>query len=154
MSTFGRNLVELRLARGISQIQLAKAVGLKQAALSHLENNRRTPSITVLRKLTTYFGVKADTLVNEDTEIVRVSERDTQPEQYAAHKAVIKAVAAGELLPAKSYKCDSCGNQAEQWHHPSYHPDDHLNVVPLCRKCHRQHHIATSTPALSPATHP
>lgn len=65
-----------------------------------------------------------------------LADRDWYPEKYAAHKAVAKAIGRGELLPAKEYKCHACSKQARQHHHQSYHPNDHLCVVPLCQSCH------------------
>lgn len=69
-----------------------------------------------------------------------LSEPVAHPEQYAAHRAVAVAILRGELLPAKAYKCHGCNKQAQQYHHESYHSNDHLCVVPLCQTCHRRHH--------------
>jgi transcriptional regulator with XRE-family HTH domain len=61
-----------------------------------------------------------------------------RPHIYQAQKALTKAVKDGKLLPASSYKCHACPKQAREFHHPSYHPDDYLCVVPLCSGCHRK----------------
>lgn len=62
------------------------------------------------------------------------------PEQTMAQMAVVYAVQRGTLAPAHTHKCHGCDKQAQQFHHESYHPNDRLCVVPLCRSCHRQHH--------------
>src|SRR5688572_24292537 len=59
------------------------------------------------------------------------------PEKTAARAAVNKAVTLGEMPPIKSCKCHGCDKQADVYHHESYHLDDQLNVVPLCRSCHQ-----------------
>lgn len=63
-------------------------------------------------------------------------EQVTHPHKYAAHQALARARYRKEILPAKAYKCHGCDKQAAQHHHCSYHPDDNLCVVPLCRSCH------------------
>lgn len=63
-----------------------------------------------------------------------------EPEKYAARRAVSDAIRFGEMLPAQSHKCVGCDKQAVEYHHPSYHPEDKLNVVPVCRTCHQRHH--------------
>lgn len=58
-----------------------------------------------------------------------------------ARKAVHTMIAHGQLLSANQYPCAVCGETARDHHHPSYHEDDYLKVVPLCRSCHvRAHH--------------
>ncbi|MEE4545555.1 helix-turn-helix domain-containing protein [Streptomyces sp. V4-01] len=57
--TFGRRLRELRLARGLSQAELA-AEGLSTAYLSRLESGARPPTQKVLEHLTARLGVPAD----------------------------------------------------------------------------------------------
>jgi hypothetical protein len=67
-------------------------------------------------------------------------ERDITPDQYAAHAAV-SAARRNKLLPAATaHVCHGCNKQANQYHHQSYHPDDHLCVVPLCHSCHTKTH--------------
>lgn len=67
-------------------------------------------------------------------------ESEIYPAQYDAHLAVAKARRRDELPPASTYKCHGCNNQARRYHHQSYHPDDHLCIVPLCDSCHSKAH--------------
>lgn len=69
-----------------------------------------------------------------------LTEKEATPSQYAAHQAVARARARGELLPASSYPCHGCNKPADRHHHQSYHPNDHLCVVPLCHSCHGKVH--------------
>lgn len=69
------------------------------------------------------------------------------PERRKAGHAVNHAIRAGILLPANTHKC-SCGNQAKQYHHPSYTPEHWLHVVPFCVSCHFDHHVQIRADAL------
>lgn len=58
-----------------------------------------------------------------------------------AHAAVHAAVAGGLLKPAGSCECHDCGRPAAIHHHYlGYDPTHWLDVVPLCRRCHRFRH--------------
>ena len=61
------------------------------------------------------------------------------PERRKAKNAVYLAIQNSELPRPSALKC-YCGNQAEQYHHPSYVPEHWLDVIPVCRKHHRLLH--------------
>ena len=61
---FEDRLKKLRLARGLSQAQLAEELGLPQNTYRNYENNEREPSSNTLIKIATYFGVTLDYLLN------------------------------------------------------------------------------------------
>jgi transcriptional regulator with XRE-family HTH domain len=52
-----RILVEARHKANLSQNQLAKRMGTTQAVVSQLENARRTPTLTTLRKYAEATGM-------------------------------------------------------------------------------------------------
>lgn len=58
-------------------------------------------------------------------------------EKIPANSAISRAVHRGNMLPAKAYKCAGCNEKAKDFHHASYHKEDWLCVVPLCRSCHQ-----------------
>lgn len=62
------------------------------------------------------------------------------PERMNAVNCVNRAIARGELIPVSECNCSFCGSPADEYHHESYAENDWLNVTPLCRSCHRQHH--------------
>jgi hypothetical protein len=65
--------------------------------------------------------------------------RAQEPEKYAARTAVGNAVMLGNLPRVTQCQCDSCGRQAEEYHHHNGYSSEHaLDVVPLCRECHRK----------------
>jgi hypothetical protein len=75
------------------------------------------------------------------------------PHVWKANRAVANAVQRGELAPVHTLACDKCGNPATDYHHPSYAKEDRLNVIPLCRSCHRMVHLTITQPMASAETH-
>lgn len=60
---FGSQLRELRKKRGLSQIEAANKLGLKQNTFSHYENGKSFPDMATLIKIAEYFKVSLDELV-------------------------------------------------------------------------------------------
>ncbi|MCF0155064.1 MAG: helix-turn-helix transcriptional regulator [Veillonella sp.] len=61
--------VNLRVARtriGKSQLQVAKDIGISNAALSNYETGYREPDLDTLSKLADYYGVTLDALVGRE----------------------------------------------------------------------------------------
>lgn len=54
---------ELREEKGLSQKQLAEAIGLKHQTISHYENGRLEPNLETIEKLCNYFDVSAGYLL-------------------------------------------------------------------------------------------
>ncbi len=60
------------------------------------------------------------------------------PERFKARWKVNNAVRDGKLPRIKTLLC-ACGKQAQQYHHHNgYAPEHALDVVPMCRPCHRK----------------
>lgn len=59
---FANVLRQLRVNRGLSQPQLAKATGLPQPTISRYEAGATEPGLNALRKLAPFFEVSIDTL--------------------------------------------------------------------------------------------
>lgn len=58
MTPFGEKIRELRRARGVSQQEMAEAIGVSAAYLSALEHGRRgTPAWPLIQKIIGYFNV-------------------------------------------------------------------------------------------------
>lgn len=62
---FSEKLKNLRKQRGITQEQLAKELGIGTSTVGMYESNIRKPSYKVLKKISNYFNVSVDYLVNE-----------------------------------------------------------------------------------------
>ena len=59
---------EIRISKGIRQIELAQTLGISQSTLSTWENGRYEPDIAAINKLADYFGVSSDYLLGRDIE--------------------------------------------------------------------------------------
>ena len=59
-----KGLKLIRKQRKINQLKVATDLNISREALSHYENGKRSPDIAMLRKLSEYFNVSIDFLVN------------------------------------------------------------------------------------------
>ena len=62
-----RGLVGLRIIRKqkkLNQLKVALDLSISREALSHYENGKRSPDVQMLRRLSWYFGVSIDFLIN------------------------------------------------------------------------------------------
>ncbi len=66
----------------------------------------------------------------------------SHPDEVKAKDVVHYAVRKGKLPRASTKTCArvGCGKQAEHYHHPSYEKQHRLDVLPMCRACHRETH--------------
>ncbi len=62
---FAERLRNLRKEKGISQAELAKALDLTQRKISYLETGQFEPDLTILWKISDYFGVSCDYLIGK-----------------------------------------------------------------------------------------
>jgi len=53
-----------RKQKNLNQLKVAMDLNISREALSHYETGRRNPDIEMLRKLSEYFNVSIDFLVN------------------------------------------------------------------------------------------
>ena len=60
---FAERLKELRLARGLSQMQLANALNISQSAIAKWELNKTEPTASAIILLAEYFGETTDYLL-------------------------------------------------------------------------------------------
>ncbi|MDR3318638.1 MAG: helix-turn-helix domain-containing protein [Clostridiales bacterium] len=58
-----QRIKELRLAYGISQVQLAAQLGVSKQCVSNWENDNIQPSIDMLVKIASFFSVTTDYLL-------------------------------------------------------------------------------------------
>lgn len=59
-----KGLKKIRKERNLNQLKVAMDLNISREALSHYENGKRQPSIEMLRKLSEYFNVSIDFLIN------------------------------------------------------------------------------------------
>lgn len=75
MGEYLKRLKELRLAKGISQKEIAEYLGITTAAYSLYERGNREPNLTILKKIAEYYKVSMDDLL----------EMSDEPQTVAAH---------------------------------------------------------------------
>jgi len=61
------NIRTLRQARGLLQTDLAKILGVSKQSVSNWENDNIQPSIDMLVKIASFFGVSCDYIIGRDT---------------------------------------------------------------------------------------
>ncbi len=66
LSKFSHNLKELRMERGIGQVELANSIGVSKGIISLWENGKREPTLHYVIILARYFDVSIDSLVGND----------------------------------------------------------------------------------------
>ncbi len=59
-----KGLRVIRKQRNLNQQKVAMDLNISREALSHYENGKREPSLEMLRKLSVYFNVSIDFLIN------------------------------------------------------------------------------------------
>ena len=62
-TALGYTIKELRKEKGISQRELAEAIGMRANAINNYENGYRTPDANTVLQLARYFSVSADYLL-------------------------------------------------------------------------------------------
>lgn len=59
-----KGLKTIRKEKNLNQLKVAMDLNISREALSHYENGKREPSLDMLRKLSGYFNVSIDYLIN------------------------------------------------------------------------------------------
>lgn len=60
----GNNMKKLRLAKGISQGDIARALKVGRGFVSNIENGKTNPTLATIAKLARAIGVSVDKLMN------------------------------------------------------------------------------------------
>lgn len=74
MSDLGENVRAVRSRAGLSQKELAAAVGVSQAMVSQVERGEKSPSLDLFETMARVLGVKASYLLGETREGVSEEE--------------------------------------------------------------------------------
>ena len=89
--TLNENILQLRTARNLSQVDLAKALGVTKQSISNWENNNIQPSIDMLIHLAKFFYVSTDYLLGlEQRKYIEISGLTDQ--QLAHISAIINDI--------------------------------------------------------------
>ena len=85
------NIKKLRIALGISQVELAKKLGVSKQCISNWENDNIQPSIEMLIKIAKYFAVPVDELLGLKP-IKTISVDGVDDETIAHLRALVSAL--------------------------------------------------------------
>lgn len=99
--TIGNVIIELRSEHNLSQKKLADAIGISQSAIAQIELNRNEATASTIRKLSEYFQVSTDFLLNMDDNI-GVRTTDAMHDAYTSEEREI--IAKYRRLPDKIKK--------------------------------------------------
>ncbi len=66
MPELGKRIRDARINKGMSQAEVAREMGLKQASISQFENGQRVPMPANIRKLAGILGVEETILAGKD----------------------------------------------------------------------------------------
>lgn len=91
----GRNIRELRQARGFTQQQMAKLSGLPRATWANLESGDGNPTLAVLHAVAMAFQVSLEEIVAEPRASAKIYKRGSLPERLRG------TVRVSTLLPDK-----------------------------------------------------
>lgn len=81
------NIKRMRIARGMSQVEFARRIGVTKQCVSNWENDNVIPSIEMLIKIADVFNVRTDLLLGrEGDEFIDVS---GLTEEQRGHVAII-----------------------------------------------------------------
>lgn len=114
-----KNIVELRLENGITQLELAKELNYSDKAVSKWEHADAMPDITVLVKIADLFGVTLDYLVRTHTQNeVKEKELEKANRPFRYSKKVITALSISLvwLLAVFFFVVLSAFNKPSVWH--------------------------------------
>jgi transcriptional regulator with XRE-family HTH domain len=97
--TLGTTLREKREELGLTQRELAAKLGVKASHVAYLENGRRRPSLSLLRRIADVMGLDRETifllahpeareLLSSETEPVHARKRDSAWQAFLKDKAL------------------------------------------------------------------
>lgn len=68
MDFIRKRITELRLAKGVSEVTMSKALGHSNSYITHITSGRVNPSVPELLYIIDYLGVSPKTFFTEDDE--------------------------------------------------------------------------------------
>lgn len=68
MKDLGQRIQQLRKQQGLSQVEMAKQIGVSKSQVNRYENKSVQPPADILNKLADLFGTSVDFLINGDSQ--------------------------------------------------------------------------------------
>lgn len=85
---FGTKLINLRRKRNISQLKLAKAIGIARTSISNYENGYQSPPLEVAVKIACYFNVSVNYLAGTDD--YTISAKNLSKDEIEAVELIVR----------------------------------------------------------------
>ncbi|MCM1285408.1 MAG: helix-turn-helix domain-containing protein [Acetobacter sp.] len=84
----GDYLKRLRIERGLSQEKLSEALGLSRQSISKWEQGNSSPEIDNIKKLSEYFGVSVESIINGEPDSIEdiINRTEQKPQNSAETK--------------------------------------------------------------------
>lgn len=86
---FNEIILDLRKERGISQQQVAEAIGISQSTIAKIEIGRNEATASTIRKLADFFGVSSDYILGLSEDFGSVSVQSSAPALSAEEKELL-----------------------------------------------------------------
>lgn len=118
--SIGKRIKELRIEKGLSQIELGKIAGVTDKAVSTWEQDIKIPRMGAIEKIATYFGVTKSYIIDgELPEIESAIPPGFEPLPKTVKRPLIGSIACGEPITAEqniedyvdvpeNMRCDFC----------------------------------------------
>ena len=87
----GNEIKQIRLKEGLSQIEFSKKIEISRNALINYEQNKRTPPIKVIKKISQVFGINISYLITTIPDMDIVSAENLTSAGYATPVSVSKS---------------------------------------------------------------
>ncbi len=95
------NLRALRKAEGVTQLELAEAIGVTQQSVNKYENHNIEPDIESLKRIADFFDTSIDYIVGHS----ELRFRPEELENYALNDEEARMIAAYRRLTSKQRSC-------------------------------------------------
>jgi transcriptional regulator with XRE-family HTH domain len=86
---FGQRMAAFRIAKEMTQYQLADALGMKRDLIAYYERSAKNPSLELVKKVADFFGVTVGEMLNDTAKTKTIGKPGpaSQIEQLAARAA-------------------------------------------------------------------
>ena len=85
----GEQIKALRIARNMSQVELASALNVSKQSVSNWENDNILPSVEIIKQLASYFSCSSDYLLELDDSTKAYIDVSDLPQHQVAHLQAI-----------------------------------------------------------------
>lgn len=121
MQITGKIIKKLREDLGMSQTQLAEALGLSRSTIAMYESGTRMPKHNIMRSMSDYFQVNIDYLYGKESSNLELNKTD--------HPGILPAPDLSHLKTIPIYGAIACGTPIEALQEYDYLKIESLNQV-------------------------